>query len=101
MKQNIISYCSTNRETWKLVYWDDQSMVYLKNLDKFKQIIHKYEYRILHPYLVAADKRTLDSLAAVEPNAFREEIRRKIAEEPEGFFTNFCLAAARHYKITY
>ena len=98
MQMNLVSYCSTHRETWKLVYWDDHSMVFIKNLQKFKPVIDKYEYRVLHPYIVALDKSRLDSLYAALPTAFIHELQRKLTEEPKGFFTNMCLVAARHYK---
>ncbi len=98
MQMSLISYCSTHRETWKLVYWDDHSMIYIKDVQKFKPVIDKYEYRVLHPYLVALDKNNLDSLYAALPTAFNNELQRKLTEEPKGFFTNMCLVAARHYK---
>ncbi len=99
MHMSLISYCSTHRETWKLVYWDDHSLVYLQNVQKFKPVIDKYEYRVLHPYLISSEKKTLDSLYAALPAAFQKELQRKLTEEPKGFFTNFCIAAARHYKV--
>jgi len=101
MQSTVISYCSTHRETWKLVYWDDRGLVYLKNVEKFKPVIDEYEYRVLHPYLVALEKRTLDSLYARLPGSFDQELERKIRQDPGGFFTAMCLAAARHFKGTY
>src|SRR5206468_121412 len=46
MKLTLISYCSTHRDTWKLVYWDDHSMLYLKDVPKFREVIDKYEYKL-------------------------------------------------------
>lgn len=35
---------------YKLVYWDDASVIYVKNNEQNKEIIEKYEYKIAEPF---------------------------------------------------
>lgn len=97
MHRTLISYCSLNREYWKLVYWDDRSMVYVANIPKFQRVIEKNEYKVLHPYIVAMRKDILDVLYFTEREAFVREVRRKQIEEPGGFFSRMCVEASRYY----
>jgi hypothetical protein len=84
MPQTLIAYCATRPDTWKLVYWDDKSMIYLKNETKFLPVIQKYEYTVLQPYLVFHKTAEFTSRRQREPEAFRRELQRKLAEEPAG-----------------
>lgn len=84
ISQTLISYCSRHRDDWKLVYWDDLSMIYLKNLPKFKPMIDRYEYRLLHPYLNLYAYPQYDSLRRSHPGDFLKEMERKMSEEPSG-----------------
>ncbi|HCJ66403.1 MAG TPA: hypothetical protein DHV62_03525, partial [Elusimicrobia bacterium] len=50
------SYVSANLENyylssgnWKLVWWDDQSLVYLKNIPENKGLLSKYTYKYIDP----------------------------------------------------
>jgi len=84
-----IPYFSTHRDEWKLVYWDDKSSLYVKNVPKFSSIIKRYEYKTLHPYLFAYHPQTFDSLRSVLPNEFQNELQRKLREEPNGRVVRF------------
>jgi hypothetical protein len=39
-----VSYFARNSE-WN-IFWDDKSMLFLKDIPKFKDVINKYEYRV-------------------------------------------------------
>ena len=84
-----IPYFSTHRDDWKLVFWDDRSCLYLKNVSKFLRVIERYEYKTLHPYLFAYQPQTFDSLRTVFPIEFERELRRKLEEEPNGRVIRF------------
>ncbi|MBC8490315.1 MAG: hypothetical protein ISS16_08260 [Ignavibacteria bacterium] len=87
MEQTIISYFSKN-EDWKLVFWDDKSFLFVKNLPKFKDIIDKYEYRYASPYNFKYNKKILENANVADKERVRSEINRKAAEEPNGFIIN-------------
>lgn len=85
MEQTIISYYSKHPDDWKLVFWDDKSFLYLKNLPKFSEIIDKYEYKYATPYNFLYQKNILDKAVTEDPVRLREEINRKLSEDPDGF----------------
>ena len=84
-----VPYFSTHRDVWKLVYWDDRSYLYLKNIPKFKKLIDCFEYKMLDPYLFAYCPHEFDSLKTTLAKDFRREIERKISEEPNGRVIQF------------
>ena len=88
MQLSLISYCSTHRDQWKLVYWDDRAFLYLKNVPKFNGVIRQYEYKMFDPYLYAFRRSEFDSLRTANPIVVQGEIRRKLTEDPEGKIAN-------------
>ncbi len=95
MSETIIPYCSTHKEQWKLVYWDDHAFLYLRNMEKFDPIIRQKEYRIADPYLYSARHEDFDSLIRGDPMRFQQELKRKLIEEPNGVILNYFLQYAR------
>jgi hypothetical protein len=91
MHQSLISYCSTHREEWKLVYWDDLAFVYVKNIPQYREVIERFEYKILHPYLLAFQTPIVDSLRRQFPAQYRQELERKRNEDPTGVITSIFL----------
>lgn len=86
LKKNIVSYLSNNPE-WKVIYWDDISIMFVKDIQKFSNIIEKYEYKILKPYdFIFNQKKFVHSISAEREIAERE-LKRKIDTEPDGWFT--------------
>ena len=43
-------------QDWRLVFWDETSMLYLKNIEKNAKIISKHEYRFVHPVYIHTSK---------------------------------------------
>ena len=95
MQRTPIPYLSNNREQWRLVYWDDQSFIYVRDLPKFHDLIDRYAYKTLHPYLYSYQRNQYDSLRNTFPELFQKELNRKLTEEPEGLIVNL-LARAAH-----
>ena len=87
MERTIISYFTKN-EDWKLVFWDDKSFLFVKNLPKFKDIIDKYEYRYASPYNFIYNKKILENANIADKERLRSEINRKATEEPNGVIIN-------------
>lgn len=88
MEQTIISYFSKKQDEWKLVFWDDKSFLFLKNLPKFKEIIDKYEYKYVTPYNFGYQKQIIENGMKNDPERVKSEIERKLATEPNGVIIN-------------
>lgn len=94
MAGTLIPYLTAARDRWRLVYWDDLSFLYLRNVPKFEPVIARWEYRVLHPYLFAYDPITFDALRRAMPAVFEQEMDRKLREEPEGTLIRFMTRGA-------
>lgn len=88
MEQTIISYFSKKQDDWKLVFWDDKSFLFLKNLPKFKEIIDKYEYKYVTPYNFGYQKQSIENGMKNDPERVKSEIDRKLSTEPNGVIIN-------------
>ena len=87
MENTIISYFSKSNE-WKLIFWDDKSFLFVKDLPKFKELIDKYEYKYATPYNLMYRKGALQNSLLNDKERLKMEIDRKVSEEPEGVITN-------------
>lgn len=90
MEQTIISYFSKNKD-WKLIYWDDKSFLFVKNLPKFSDLINKYEYKYVTPYSVVYQKGLLDKGLSEDKEQMKIEINRKLVEDKNGVIINTAL----------
>lgn len=88
MEQTIVSYMSRHSGDWKLVFWDDKSFLFLKNLPKFKEIIDKSEYKYMTPYNFLYNKNVIEKGIKENPEQVQKELQRKLTEEPGGLITN-------------
>ena len=88
MEQTIISYLSRHPEEWKLVFWDDKSFLFVKNLPKFKDVIDKYEYKYATPYNFLYQKNVLEKATTEYPEQLRSEMKRKLTEDQNGLIIN-------------
>lgn len=84
MQNSIVSYLSSN-PNWKLIYWDDKSFLFVKNDEKFKELINKYEYKYLTPYNLQFKRNLIQHAQKDDGERVAEEYRRKKQEEPESF----------------
>jgi hypothetical protein len=85
MKVNLNGYLFIN-ENWKLVFWDDKSILFLRNITKFYDVINKYEYTVLRPYDMYFNKAGFEAKIKNNPVTARKELERKAGTEPNGFF---------------
>jgi len=85
INRTFISALSVNND-WKLVFWDDKSMLFLKNIDKFKDIISQYEYKYLTPYNIVFNTAAIDRGITADKQKIKTEFERKMQTEPEGIF---------------
>lgn len=96
MKTSVISFIFSNADKWKLLYWDDNSFVFVRNSAKFKELIEKYEYKYANPYYYTIDKEPLKLALKNDPARVTAEIQRKLKEESEGVFTR---AMSKSFKV--
>lgn len=87
MKSIITSYLSENSNTWKLIYFDLQSMLFVKNEEKFSDIISKFEYKYLNPYILNYKLKSVEEAFEKDKDTIIKEIERKEKEEPDNHFT--------------
>lgn len=97
IRQNIVSYLSTANDKWKLVYWDDRSFLFVKNIPAFESIIKKYEYKYISPYNIIYNKTYLTNSFMTSRQEVTDEIIRKLNEEPQGVLIN---QAATTFRIS-
>jgi hypothetical protein len=87
MEQTIISYfCKSN--SWKLVFWDDKSFLWVKNIPKFQELIDRYEYKYLNPYNVIYRKNIIEKATKEDKETAKKELNRKLSEDPGGIVIN-------------
>ncbi|MGA2667466.1 MAG: hypothetical protein ABSF32_00960 [Ignavibacteria bacterium] len=83
LQRNVVSYFANNKN-WKLVFWDDKSMLFLKDEQKFRDIIDKYEYKILKPYTALFNRAEFEKSARQDLQQTKDELNRKGVTEPQG-----------------
>ncbi|MCX7832985.1 MAG: hypothetical protein N2490_02095 [Ignavibacteria bacterium] len=87
MQTTVISYFCRTPE-WKLIFWDDKSFLWVKDLPKFADLISKYEYKYLTPYNYMYNREQIEKGIREDKEKVQEEYNRKINEEPNGVVIN-------------
>lgn len=95
LRTSIISYLSKSNK-YRLVYWDDDSFVFVKNDAKYKDVIDKFEYKYANPYFYIVEKEPLKQALANDPLRVAEEIKRNLSQNPNGVFIQ---AMAKSFNI--
>jgi hypothetical protein len=83
LQTNIVSFAARN-PNWKLVFWDDKSFLFVKNIPKFADLISRKEYKILNPYNFLFYHQEFEKKLKEDPQASKTELERKAKEEPNG-----------------
>lgn len=96
LQGNIVSYLSRN-PGWKMLFWDDKSYLFVKDIPKFKDAIEKYEYRIINSYNFMFYPQEFEKKVIENPARAKEEMDRKIRTEPEGFILRSMLPLVQKY----
>lgn len=81
MEKTVLSFLSKHPDNWKLVFWDDKSFLFLKNIPKFKDVIDKYEYKYITPYNFYYQKKIIDNAVGDDGKRVKKELNRKLSEE--------------------
>jgi len=91
MQQTIISYLSQKNDEWKLIFWDDKSFLFVRNIPKFQEIVNKFEYKTITPFNIVYQPQNLESQFKNDIETFKKELFRKRDLEPSGAFINSVL----------
>lgn len=83
MENTCISYFSKS-PNWKLVFWDDKSFLWVRNVQKFKEVIDNFEFKYLTPYNYAYNKPVLEKGINDDMPTLKKEIDRKLADDSNG-----------------
>ncbi len=83
MENSVISYFCKSPD-WKLLFWDDKSFLWVRNIPKFKELIDKYSYDYFTPYNYIFQKQALDKGIAENISKVKAEVYRKKTEDPNG-----------------
>lgn len=85
MKQQVTEFLLNNKD-WALIYWDDLSMLLAKRVQRNEELISKYGYKVFNPYNAVFKQKQFETDVLSYPIAMENEMKRKSAEEPQGYF---------------
>jgi hypothetical protein len=84
LKKLVTAYFCRSGD-WKLVYWDDKSMLFLKNIPRFSDLINKFEFKVFNPYTALFFPQEFEYNVKNYPETASNEIKRKASTEPNGY----------------
>lgn len=88
MEQSIVIYLMDHPDEWKLIYWDDQTLLFVKNEPKFKDLIAKYETKYINPFNFTYRQYKIIDGIKNEPEIVNTEFNRYYTDNPKGYFIN-------------
>ena len=87
LESSVISYLCSNEE-WSTVYWDDKSLLSVKNIEEFKDVILKFGYKYFTPYNLYYRKDIIEKALKEDKETLMKELQRRQNEEPNSFYIN-------------
>ncbi len=70
---------------WKIVFWDDKSILYAKNVPKFAGVISKNEFDVFTPFAALMNKNDFEKKVRANPDESKRELARLEQIEPNGY----------------
>ncbi len=92
LDNGLLSYLFRDSSSWKLIYWNDNSFLFVKNEPKFQEIIKSFEYKYLTPFNLYFNTGYINKGFKEEKDIIEKETYRKLNEDPEGKFTKNILS---------
>ncbi|MBM4159209.1 MAG: hypothetical protein FJ216_10595 [Ignavibacteria bacterium] len=89
LENSVVSYLSRNNDKWKLIYFDNQSLLFVKNNVSFADLIAKYEFKFFTPYNLIYNKTFIEKAIRENKDLLIKEVERKKSEEPMSFFLQY------------
>lgn len=96
LKFGLNNYLFKNNN-WKLVFWDDKSLLFLRDIPKYQDIINRYVYKVLNPYDMYYEKEGFEKNIKSNPVIAKNELDRKGKTESNGFFYRNMAALCSKY----
>jgi len=97
IKYEIVSYLSRASDNWKLIYWDDRSFLFVRNIPKFADLINRFAYNYVTPYNFIFNRNYLDESNKSHKFLVEEELNRKLTDDPKGMIINDISSYLRRY----
>ncbi len=91
-EKRMLQYSLSDNPSWKLVYWDDNSLIYIRNDFSHQGIIDKYGFDIVNP--IYRQGFQMGKQAAQNPEAFIAEVERQLAMRPGSSIARVFLGSA-------
>lgn len=86
MKITMLNYFFNSPDKWKLIWWNDRGALFVKNENKFSDLISKYEYKTVNPYNIIFNRNLIDKKLTENKQGIIQEINMKKAEEYGSIF---------------
>ncbi len=88
LESSVISYLCSGTEEWSTIYWDDKSLLSVKNNEEFRDIISKFGYKYFTPYNLYYHKEVIEKALKEDKETLLKELQRRKNEEPNSFYIN-------------
>lgn len=98
LDNGLLSYLFRNNEEWKLVFWNDNSFLFVKNEAKFRNIIAENEYKYLTPFNFYFNREYLNKGIREEKSTTENELTRRQSQDPDGRFTRALINYVKNFK---
>jgi len=96
MQGLLPQYCTNNNE-WSLVFWDDKSMLFVRNTPRFAELISKYQYKVLNPFTFVFKMNDFEKDVKNNTQQAKAELIRKKQAESQGVIYQAMNSVAQKY----
>ena len=71
---------------WRLIYWDDNALLYIRDIPQNQELINRFGYHLLNPDGERIDVEKIEQVI--------KELKRKLMEDPSSFLAHHLLGMA-------
>lgn len=83
---------------WKLIFWDDYSMILGKNIPENSELIKKHSYKMISPTNALNFAKDWNKLSDSEKNSLLSELNENLSQAPDSFQSILSLVFI-HFKM--
>ncbi len=88
LKLPLLDYLSKNKDYWNIVYWDDNSFIFVREAQESNRFLSRYMYTYITPFNMFYNKKDIDFGLQYNRRVILLELRRKLREDPNGILIN-------------
>lgn len=85
MQQQLPDYLFSRPE-WHLVYWDDLSLLFVKDSEQNRDLIDKFQFKVFNPFTAVFNRKKFENDFLNNLATGNVEMKRKSETEPNGYF---------------